>query len=290
MYTKHLDSQSLLKHMKATGMEARGGRSQVAPDIVRSKGKHDTLVVGGNEAQVDSLVCDDEVEEEDRFPGQRGTPWLRGGSEAETDEVQLVQAPSGQPLAQQEVEQHQFVQAPSGQPLAQQEVEQHMYQYRGSCRCQKRMSRVDMRDEGESGPASRRKVSSRECARDNLVLSETGTCLCQPRSGAQHQVSALMAGGEVQNIAPSFVVESSVAFSFCSHQRVVGNVIHTQRHARSIIGFRCEHAFSYVYTHSRVGSRHVHTHAQSNSRRASLTATLDIVAVGAQAFYCERVR
>ena len=218
------------------------------------------------------MVCDDEVEEEDRLPGQRGTPWLRGGSEAETDEVQSVQAPSGQPLAQQE-------------------VEQHMYEYRGGCRCQKRMSRADMRDEGECGPASRRKVSSRECARDNPVLSETGTCLCQPRSGAQHQVSALMAGGEVQNIPPSFVVGSSVAFSFCSHQ-CVGNVIHTQRHARSIIGFRYEHAFSCrqsVRVHTR--SRHdVCRYARSNSRRASLTATLDIVAVGAQAFYCERVR
>ena len=270
---------------------------------------------------MDSLMCDDEVDEEDRFPAQRGTPWLRGGSEAETDEVQLVQAPSGQPLAQQEVEQHRFVRAPSGQPLAQQEVEQHMYEYRGGCRCQKRMSKIDMRDEGERGPASRRKdlvldasiqrrhqyrepgyvynavnkfanprwsrLVTRACS--NRVLPETGTCSCQPRRGARHQVSALMAGGEVQNIAPSFVVKSSVAFSFGSHQ-CVGNVIHTQRHARSIIGFRCEHAFSYVYTHSRVGSRHVHTHAQSNSRRASLTATLDIVAVGAQVFYCERVR
>ena len=250
-------------------------------------------MIGDNEAQVDSLVCDSDIEEEDRFPGKRGTPQLRGGSTAETGEVRQVQAPSGQPLAQQEVELHQFVQAPSGQPLAQQEVEQHSRttdEHRGGCRYQKRMSGVDMRDEGESGPASRRKVSSRERALGNCILPETGTCLCQPRSGAQHQVSALMAGGEVQNIPPSFAVRSSVVFSFCSHQRVVGNVIHTQRHVRSIIGARCEHAFSDAYTRPRIGSRHVHTRAQSNSRRASLTATLDIVAVGAQAFYCERVR
>ena len=249
----------------------------MAPDIVRSKGKHDTLVVGDNEAQVDSLMCDDEVDEEDHFPAQRGTPWLRGGSEAETDEVQLVQAPSGQPLAQQEVEQHRFVRAPSGQPLAQQEVEQHMYEYRGGCRCQKRMSRVDMRNEGESGPASRRKVSSRECACDNRVLPETGTCSCQPRRGARHQVSALMAGGEVQNIAPSFVVKSSVAFSFGSHQ-CVGNVIHTQQHEqRSMRTCVFDRSSAIV----RVFDMCAQTHKATAGERG-LTATLDIVAVGAQ--------
>ena len=177
-----------------------------------------------------------------------------------------------------------------------------MYEYRGGCRCQKRMSKIDMRDEGERGPASRRKdlvldasiqrrhqyrgvnkfanprwsrLVTRACS--NRVLPETGTCSCQPRRGARHQVSALMAGGEVQNIAPSFVVKSSVAFSFGSHQ-CVGNVIHTQQHEqRSMRTCVFDRSSAIV----RVFDMCAQTHKATAGERG-LTATSDIVAVGAQ--------
>ena len=55
MYTKHLDAQTLLKHMKKTGMEARGGRSQLAPNLVRSADKREDIVI---DEQVDSLEID----------------------------------------------------------------------------------------------------------------------------------------------------------------------------------------------------------------------------------------
>ena len=41
-----------MKHMRKMGMEARGGRSRVAPNLVRSADKHEDMVVG---EQVDSL-------------------------------------------------------------------------------------------------------------------------------------------------------------------------------------------------------------------------------------------
>ena len=84
MYTKHLDAQTLLKHMKKTGMEARGGRSQVAPALVRSADKHEDIVI--NE-QVDLLEIDVEFGEniefdkgaaaEGRIPPR--APWWRVG-------------------------------------------------------------------------------------------------------------------------------------------------------------------------------------------------------------------
>ena len=94
MYTKHLDAQTLIKHMKRTGMEARGGRSQVAPDLVRSAGKQDVIEAG---EQVDSLEIDVESdgelerecahEEKDLSQLPRGTPQRRGGSRVSVDQV-----------------------------------------------------------------------------------------------------------------------------------------------------------------------------------------------------------
>ena len=83
----------------------------------------------------------------------------------------------------------------------------------------------------QRGPAGQMpSKSDGECANLSWILQESGTCSCQPRSGARHRHSALIARGEVQNETPSLYSRQAVACSF-NHSFVcvyIGSVINAR--------------------------------------------------------------
>ena len=298
MYTKHLDAGNLNKCMLKTGMVVKGGRSSLAPDLVRSEGKNDKLEV---DATVDSVIGDDEIgiveeqlqecqwqKDEGRSRAQRGTPQPRGGSE-----IEAVRAPSGQPLEQQDVELHQFVRAPSGQPSAQQEVEQHRLT-EARIENEEVRSLANRRNESRSlprrlGPVGQKPSrSDGECANISKILRESGTCSCQPRRGARHRYSALIARGEVQNETPSLYNKQAAAFSFSHSCECVHRQCHqcTQQHDHTPSGNRCTceqltmhmRVRTYRCAHAPVTQRTWHLEANclsSSAHTSYLTATSD---------------
>ena len=197
----------------------------MAPDLVRSEGKNDKLEV---EATVNSLMGDDEadiVEEQieecqwqkgkDHSLAQCGTPQLRGGSGDLCDNRPRCESNS-------------FEQRCSGKPAGLSAGE-------GRVLAEARIENEEVRS-----PADRRSsgIERRSLSR---ILQESGTCSCQPRSGARHRHSALIARGEVQNETPSLYNKQAAAFSFSHSCECVHRQCHqcTQQHDHTPSGNRC---------------------------------------------------
>ena len=155
--------------------------------------------------------------------------------------------------------------------------------------------------------AGRRKLS-RERFSQCGILQESGTCSCQPRSGARHRDSALSARGEVQNETPSLYSRQTVA---CSHHSFVcvyiGSVInarngtshvhtsitvaHAERQSMHIRvrslplrvrTYQCAHAFTQRTRHLEATCLSSSAHTGHPQQHRTL------VAVGAQVHGCAR--
>ena len=271
MCTKHLDAQSLLKHMKATGMQARGGRSEVAPDLVRSKDKNDTLKVG--DVSIESLTLDVEedeecemVESEGPFPDQHGTPWLRGGSSSfrgrEPEEpVRELSGVHDRRRGRRVGSEGFTLPVMKGEKV---KAHGRLSVLRDDCEC-----RVEtIADKGcEMSPADRRRTSI-ECP-STRVLPESGTCAWQSRRDARHRFSALSAGGEVQKVAPLQCIDrqSECAFDCVSVYRSADDTNGTCKHCT------CQ---------SMQAPDHVRAQATVARSRVLPQQQSDFVAVGAQ--------
>ena len=193
--------------------------------------------------------------------------------------------------------------APSGQPSAQQEVEQHrLTEARIENEEVRSLANRRNRRVKHLGPAGQMSSKSDgECANLSRILPESGICSCQPRSGARHRYSALIARGEVQNETPSLYSKQAAAFSFSHSCECVHRQCHqcTQQHEHDHTpsGNRCTcvsllmhmRVRTYRCAHAHVTQRtwHLEANCLSSSAHTSYsTAITDSVAVGAQVHEC----
>ena len=143
----------------------------------------------------------------------------------------------------------------------------------------------------QRGPAGQMpSKSDGECANLSRILQESGTCPCQPRSGARHRYSALIARGEVQNETPSLYNRQAVVCSFNHSFECVHRQCHqcTQQHEHDHTpsGNRCTcvsllmhmrvRTYQCAHAHVTQRTRHLEANCLSSSAHTSYsTATSD---------------